>query len=103
MPSNFSLKRLQLKRGDTVTRVWGSLMVVCWKDKQEILILILNSNMHIPPVEHNFKEGGKAVKSLIIEDYTTRMSYVDFSDRRATALARKPGSGWENFSSICWT
>jgi hypothetical protein len=37
--------------------------------------------MHIPPVEGNFKEGGKAVKPLVIEDYETLMGYVDFSGK----------------------
>jgi hypothetical protein len=37
--------------------------------------------MHIPPVEENCKEGWKAVKPMVIEDYTTHMGYDDFSDR----------------------
>jgi hypothetical protein len=60
--------------------------------------------MPIPPTESNFKEAGKAVKPLIVEDYTTHMGYIDLNDRMQTAiaLARKPGSGPKN-SSICWT
>jgi hypothetical protein len=63
------------------------LRAVCWKNKQEVYVL---SNMHIPPAEGNLKEGGKAVKSLIIEDYTTHMICIGL---KATALARKPGNG----------
>jgi hypothetical protein len=33
--------------------------------------------MHIPPAEDNFKEGGKSVKPLLIEGYTTHEGYVD--------------------------
>jgi hypothetical protein len=33
MPPNFSPENLQLKRGNTVFRVWGNLRAVCWKDK----------------------------------------------------------------------
>jgi hypothetical protein len=101
MPPNFSLKHLRLKRGGTVSRVRGNLRAVCWKDKQEVFVL---ANMPIPPPEGNFKEGGKAVKPLIVEDYTTHMGYVDLNERMQTAaaLARKPGNGQKN-SSICWT
>jgi hypothetical protein len=35
------------------------------------------SNMHIPLAEGNFKEVGKAVKSLIVKDCTTHIGYVD--------------------------
>jgi hypothetical protein len=37
--------------------------------------------MHIPPVEVNFKEDGKAVKPLITEDYPTHIDYAALSDR----------------------
>jgi hypothetical protein len=60
-----------------VSREWGNPRVVCWKDKHEVYIL---SNMHIPLAEGDFKEDGKAVKPVIIEDYTTCMGYVDLSD-----------------------
>jgi hypothetical protein len=60
-----------------MSRVWGSLLAACWKDKQEVYV---HSNMHIPPVEDNFKEGGEAVKPLIIDDYTTHLAYVAVSD-----------------------
>ena len=82
MPSNFSPKQLKLKKGDIVSRVKGSLRAVCWKDKRDVYVL---SNMHIPPVEGNFKVDGKAVKPLIIEDYNTHMGYVDLSDRMANS------------------
>jgi hypothetical protein len=36
--------------------------------------------MHIPPVEGNFKDGGKAVKPLVIKDYTTQTGHTDLSD-----------------------
>jgi hypothetical protein len=35
--------------------------------------------MHILPVEGNFKEGEKAVKPLITEDYTTHIGYDDLT------------------------
>jgi hypothetical protein len=38
----------------------------CWKNKREVYVL---SHMHIPSAEGRFKEGGKAVKHLVIEDY----------------------------------
>jgi hypothetical protein len=41
--------------------------------------------MHVPPAEGNFKEGGKAMKPLIVEDCTTRMCYIDLSDRMANS------------------
>jgi hypothetical protein len=50
---------------------------VFWKDKREVYVF---SDMHIPPAEGDFKEGGKAVKSLSMEDYTTHMGYFDLSD-----------------------
>jgi hypothetical protein len=50
-------------------------MAVCWKETREVYVLC---DMHIPPAEGNFKEGGKAVKPLIIKDYTTHMSSVDW-------------------------
>jgi hypothetical protein len=43
--------------------------------------------MQIPPVEGNFKEGGKAVKPLSIEDYTAHMGYVDLNDRMAKSYS----------------
>jgi hypothetical protein len=51
--------------------------------------------MPIPPTEGNFKGGGKAVRTLVIEGYTTHMGYIDLNDRMqtATALGRKPGNG----------
>jgi hypothetical protein len=68
------------------------LCVGCWKDKQAIYML---SNMHIPPVEENFKECRKAVKPLVTEDYIIHMGYVDLSDRVANScsIAKEPGNG----------
>jgi hypothetical protein len=43
------------------------------------------SNMNIPSAEGNFKESGKAVKLLMIKDYTTHMGYIDLSDRMANS------------------
>jgi hypothetical protein len=37
--------------------------------------------MHIPHVEGNSKEGGKAVKPLVTKNYKTHMGYVDLSDK----------------------
>ncbi|PSN52550.1 PiggyBac transposable element-derived protein 4 [Blattella germanica] len=83
MPSDFNPKQLKLKKGDIMSRVNGSLRAVCWKDTRDVYIL---SNMHIPPVEGNFKADGKAVKpGVIIEDYNTHMGYVDLSDRMANS------------------
>jgi hypothetical protein len=53
-----------------VSRVKGTFRAVCWKDRREVYVL---SNMHIPPVEGNFKTEGKAIKPIIIEDYNTHM------------------------------
>jgi hypothetical protein len=71
-----SSKNLRLKGGDPVSRVWRNLRAVCWKKKREVYVL---SNMHIPPAEGNFKEGGKGVKPLIIKDFSTHMGYIDLS------------------------
>jgi hypothetical protein len=46
-----------------VSRVRGNLRAVGWKDKREAYVLF---NMHIPTVEGNFKEVGKAAKPLNI-------------------------------------
>jgi hypothetical protein len=43
--------------------------------------------MPIPPAEYTFKEGGKAVKLLIIEDYTTHMGNADLSERMANGYS----------------
>jgi hypothetical protein len=43
--------------------------------------------MNIPSVEGNFKESGKAVKLLIIKDYTTHMGYTDLSDSMANSYS----------------
>jgi hypothetical protein len=48
--------------------------------------------MHVPPAEGNFKEGGKAMKPLIIEDCTTHMCYTDLSDRMANGR-------WESYEA----
>jgi hypothetical protein len=51
--------------------------------------------MQILPVEDNIMEGGKAVKPLIIEDYTTQMDYVDLNDRMANSYnISKKTSKW---------
>jgi hypothetical protein len=62
------------------------------KDKQEVYVL---SNMHILPATSNFKECGKAVKPLIIKDYTIHMSYIDLSDRMANSysISKKTSKG----------
>jgi hypothetical protein len=57
--------------------VRGNLRAVCWKDKREVYVL---SNIQIPPAEDNFKESGKAVKPLIIKDYTTHTGYAGLSN-----------------------
>jgi hypothetical protein len=43
--------------------------------------------MHNARAEGNFKEGGKAVKPVIIEEYTTCVGYVDLSDRMANSCS----------------
>jgi hypothetical protein len=57
------------------------------------------SNMHIPSAEGNFKEGGKAVKSLIIKDYTTHMGYVDRM-ANSYSISKKTWKSTKNLSSI---
>jgi hypothetical protein len=84
MPLDFSPKQLKTKRGCIVSRVKGTLRAVCWKDKREVYVL---SNMHISPVEGNFKLDGKAVKPCIIEDYNTHMGYDDLSDRMGNSYS----------------
>jgi hypothetical protein len=84
MPSNFSPKHLQLIRGDPVFRVRGNLWAVCWKMKREVYAL---SNTHITPAEGNFKEGGKSVNYLIMEECTTHMGYVHLSDKMANSYS----------------
>jgi hypothetical protein len=81
MPLDFSPKQLKMKKGDTVSRVKGTLRAVCWKDKREVYVL---SNMHFPPVEGNFKLDGKALKPCITD---THMGYVDLSDRMANSCS----------------
>jgi len=50
-------------------------MVVIWKDKQDVHILM---NMHTPPAEGNFHdEHEKAQKPVTVEDYNQHMGYVD--------------------------
>jgi hypothetical protein len=48
--------------------------------------------MHISPIERNFKEGGKAVRPLVIEDYTTHMSYTDLCDRMTKSYSIRKGT-----------
>ena len=65
-------------RGDTVTRVRGTLRAVRWKDRRDVYIL---TNMHAPPVEGNFThESGQAIKPCVVEDYNAYMGFVDNSD-----------------------
>jgi hypothetical protein len=88
--ASFSPKHLGLKRGDSVARI------ICWKDKQEVYV---PSNMHIAPVEHNYKDCRKAVKPLITEEYSTHMGYSDLIVRMVNncSLASKPGKGLKLF------
>jgi hypothetical protein len=44
-------KDLKMKKLDTVTWVQGNVKAVCWKDSQEVYVLI---NIHDPPAEGNF-------------------------------------------------
>jgi plastocyanin len=75
MPHNFEPKILKMKKGDTVSWMWGNLRAVCWKDRGMVYAV---TNIHSPPAEGNFRdESGNPVKPLVIEDYNTRMGYVD--------------------------
>jgi len=68
-----------MKRGDTGTRVRGTLKAVHWKDRWDVHIL---TNMHAPPFEGNFTdESGQAIKPCVVEDYSAYMGFVDKSDR----------------------
>src|SRR5215469_13994250 len=79
MPGDIVPKSLKMKRGDTVTRVRGTLRAVRWKDRRDVYIL---TNMHAPPVEGNFThESGQAIKPRVVEDYSACMGFVDKSDR----------------------
>jgi hypothetical protein len=64
-------------------------MAVCWKDKREV--------MHIPPAEGDFKEGGKAVKPLIIWHTLTWV----IGWRTATALEKRNLEMDGKLVSIC--
>ena len=79
IPRNIGPKSIKMKRGDTATRIRGTLRVVRWKDRRDVYIL---SNMHAPPVEGNFTQiSGKAIKTHAVEDYNAYMGFVDKSDR----------------------
>jgi hypothetical protein len=67
-----------------MSRVWGNLRAVCWKDTQKVYAL---SNMHNPHAEGNLVDDGKAAKPLIIGDYTTHMGYINMSDRMANSCS----------------
>ena len=89
MPQDIGPKYLKMKRGDTVTRVRGTLRAVRWKDRQDMYIL---TNMHAPPVEGNFTdESGQAIKPRVVEDYSAYMGFVDKSDRMVNSygIARR--------------
>jgi hypothetical protein len=43
--------------------------------------------MHIAPAEGNLREGGEAVKPLIMEECRTCIGYVDLSDRMANSYS----------------
>jgi hypothetical protein len=60
MPHNFTPKHQGLKGGDIASKVQR-------KNKQEVYA---PSNVAIPHAEDDFREGGKAMKPLIIENCT---------------------------------
>jgi hypothetical protein len=41
--------------------------------------------MHIRPAKGNFKEDGKYVKSLVIEDHDVHPGYADLNDRMSSS------------------
>lgn len=49
--------------------------------------MYVHSYMHLTPVDDNLKEGGKAVKPLIIEDYSTHQAYIGLSDGTADSYS----------------
>jgi hypothetical protein len=54
----------------------------------------LLSNTDILLVEGNLKEGGKAVKPLVIINYTTHLVYADLYDKMANSYSiREPRNG----------
>jgi len=89
MPKDISSRTLKAKKRDIITQVRGNQSIVRWKDKHDVYVL---TNMHTPPVEGNFCDrSGRAVKPHVIEDYNTRMGYVDKSDRMVNSygIARR--------------
>jgi len=68
-----------MKRGNTATRVRGTLKAVRWKDRWDVYIL---TNMHALPDEGNFtQESGQAISPHVVENYNAYMGFVDKSDR----------------------
>jgi len=89
MPWDIGPKSLKMKRGDIATRVRGTLRAVRWKHRRDVYVL---TNMHVPPVEGNFTdESGQAIRPRVVEDYNTRMGFVDKSDRMVNSygIARR--------------
>jgi hypothetical protein len=67
-----------------MSRVWGNLRAVCWKNIQKVYALF---NMHIPHAEGNLMDGRKAAKPLIIGDYTTHMDYDNMSSKKVNSCS----------------
>jgi len=100
MPRDIGSKYLKMKRGDTATRVRGTLRAVRWKDRRDVYIL---TNTHTPPVEGNFiQESGQAIKPHVVEDYNAYMGFVDKSDRMVNSygIARRT---WKRTKKLFFT
>jgi hypothetical protein len=70
-----------VERGDIASRVQGNLRLCVGKTDKKCVL----SNMHIRPAKGNFKEGGKYVKSLVIEDRDVHPGYADLNDRMSSS------------------
>jgi len=76
---------MKLKRCDLKTRMKDNLTTIVWKERWNVNILMY---MHSPSLEGNSCDGhGKAVKLVIIQDYSRHMGYVDKSDHMMNSYA----------------
>jgi hypothetical protein len=85
MPQDLGHKKIKLKRGDIHVRSRGDLTAMLWRDKRDIYML---TKIHDAPAEGNFcDDNGKAIKPLIVADYSRHMGFVDKEDRMANSYS----------------
>jgi hypothetical protein len=87
--SKFVPKDLKMKRGDTLSCERGKLSVVCWNGKWKVYVL---ANICATSAEGKFRDKfGNDVKSLLVEDDSTLVGYVDISDQMSICMSRRTG------------